>query len=294
MYTLPFTKDSVDLELDGKTVSVGKRCGKEIVGLKSIKINDWHVYGGVLYVNDDNGRLLYRLNSVSCENGRTFLVGDENGSGSTVVMRDPVLMRDNFEVFISSNKMYEPETKHRIIRSLARDGLSGDRILFVRGGVLSGKTGEEVKLETHREISVRSSDKGNTALRAVLLGDIEPVSDYVLFLHDTCEVMSGFLDAVRELEVGIPYDFMGLFWELSEFGNDIGFWSSEHLRKVRDFGFTESDRVGVLDEYARNLRYGVGGNPEILRSKDIYGDGLRAVTYLPSLKVKKYKKERYK
>jgi hypothetical protein len=152
-------------------------------------------------------------------------------------------------------------------------------VVFVAGS----DSAEITQEKGYTRFPVKDNYMGCTALTGLLGMDIE--LDYILVLHDTCEVTSGFVEKISKIDVGIPYDIISA-------QREIGLWSKSFLQRIRSMqGFSlPPSAYKVYDSLSDLCRLSCDYDTTVyLRSKDVYGTGVkRQVLEFTDFGIKKY------
>lgn len=292
---LPFTQNSI-LKLKGKKFSLGCKAvnGSKVSRLKDFSFDDedkWRVENGVIYLLDDRESVTHSINAIEIEGGTVFMSGEDMGAhGKSHAVRTVLYEKkeigENTFILISSHVDYEEKTLPRLIRSLAREGINPARIYVCVAGAEAGAP--EMK-DGYTRIPVEENFMGCTALYSLLFNwklSALPVFDYILLLHDTCEVTPGFADKIASTDIGLPYDIIeGKF--------ELGLWSKSFIGMLRGLDGFKFDNISGYEIYNFvkdfSRLYRKCSEPVQLRSKDVYGTGTkRMVLELQDLAVKKY------
>lgn len=297
-FTIPFTEESVKAELCGRIFVQGlKQVGThrvnkihESLELKSEDCPEglnWKVEDGCLYLLDEKDSVIAEINAVEVSNNQLFLSGEVYGmvgqKPARMLMYERRELGTDFFIVVSSHVDYEADTVPRLLRSLRKEGIPEDRIAVV----VSGVTDEEEPIErNYHRIPVKDNLMGCTGLLPLLDGSLKTKMSYVLLLHDTCEAIPGFESKIKQTDVGLPYD-------LIESINEIGLWSMDFIRRLSEIqGFDAVkgptyELYGSIKELCSLSCRGV--MPKSLRSKDVYGTGVkREVKEILELSLKKY------
>ena len=299
-YTIPFTKESVKKEICGRTMCLGTKlvAGHQVYPKKEIVLLSvpgdngipWRVENGALVLTDTQDSVTHCLDAIQIAGESTlFLSGDPlretSTKGSTrAVMYEKNSLGTAFQIVISSHVDYQELTLPRLLRSLAREGVPADRITVALGG----KEGDSEVKDGILYMPVESTAlAGCAALVPLLAGTLEPTMPYVLLMHDTCEAASGFGDAIKKVDVGLPFD-------LIQGTMEIGLWSSEFLKLLRDMPGLDLKKMSTskifssiheLCRLSRNCP-----KPHLWGTKDVYGSGIKRQVYeLEELGIKKYR-----
>jgi hypothetical protein len=287
-YKLPFTAKRIS-ELAGADMVLGHREGNMVGGLENASFDNTELEDGQIYILDDRDTRTHLINSIEIENGTVFLGGDVMGkigrSGNIrLVAYERKELGPDFMVAVSSHVDYEEKTLPRLIRSLDREGVPEDRVIVFVAGV---QPWEPMRSQErgYVRVPVAENHMGCTALNS-LLKDEELKFEYVMLLHDTCEVMPGFVETVSKVDVGLPYDIICGHRE-------IGLWSKSFIERLKKMdglnfdaipGYEIFKLVSELSKLQRRCP-----EPTYLRSKDVYGGGnKRQVMEVADLGVKKY------
>jgi hypothetical protein len=291
-FKLPFTEKTFLKEVSGKQFRLG--C-KDVGGSRVSRLQDfsfdtdkWEIQDGVVNLLDDKDSVIHCIDSIEIKNGTVFLSGEamkEHGRHNSVrtVLYEKKELGSDFLVAIASHVDYEEKTLPRLIRSLDREGIPEDRVLVFIGG----SQAEEPKTQEkgYIRIPVEGNYLGCTAL-SYLISDTEIEFDYVVVMHDTCEVTSGFAEKIASIDIGLPYDLIeGRF--------ELGLWSKSFLEMLRGLDGFKLEGVGGYDIFGfikgLSRLYRKCAEAKTLRSKDVYGTGInRAVLEFEDLGVKKY------
>jgi hypothetical protein len=246
----------------------------------------WNIEDGVLYLLDERDSITHTITAIEVENNSVFLSGEVMGSyGRNGAVRMMTYERkdlgQDFNIVISSHVDYEESTLPRLIRSLDREGVTEDRVVVV----VSGATGEITKEKGYTRIPTGDNLMGCTALSYLLKEDTE-LANYTLLLHDTCEVVSGFLESMGVTDIGLPYDIITAHLE-------IGLWSKpfiERLRGLDGLNLSKIRSYDIFNSLEDLCRLSCKrGDVTSLRSKDVYGNGVnRKVFEILGMGIKKY------
>lgn len=294
MYTFPFTEDSVREEICGRAMMVGLMNvgGNGLFNVREVVLRrnrddegvGWRVQNGLLLLEDEKGKATHEIDSVKIVNGKVCMGGypyREAGLGKPViaVMYERQDLGSDFHVLVSSHVDYEKVALPRLVRSLTRAGIPENRVTVIVGGGTGGMSQES----GYRRVPVAQELLGSTAIEYLVSDDCDIDSEYVVLLHDTCEAMPGFAESVMKFDVGIPFD---VYW----FWNEIGLWSMNMMRRVKEEGFERHPIHKIpsrLVEMAKIVRK--FAKREQRKVKDVYGHGEeRRVFEFPELAVKKY------
>lgn len=292
-FKLPFTEKTFLKEVSGKQFRLG--C-KDVGGSRVSRLQDfsfdtdkWEIRDGVVNLLDDKDSVIHCIDSIEIKNGTVFLSGEamkQYGRQNAVrtVLYEKKEIGDNFLVAVSSHVDYEEKTLPKLIRSLAREGIAEDRVIVFIAG--SDAAEPQTQEKGYVRIPVETNLMGCTALHSLLLDESSFSFDYMVLLHDTCEVTSGFKEKITTTDVGLPYDIIEGRFELS-------LWSNSFIEMLRSLDGFKFEGIGGYDIY--NFVKGLSRlhrkceQPKTLRSKDVYGTGVkRAVLEIEDLGVKKY------
>jgi hypothetical protein len=290
-YKIPFTEKSVVKDIGGKPMRLGyRKVGHHSVNkLTDFTLDNYEIIDGVLYLLDDRNSITHTVTSIEVENNSLFFSGEVMGAygkdgAVRMMLYEKKELGTDFLVAISSHVDYENKTLPKLIRSLAREGISEERVVvFVAGSDSSEITQEK----GYTRFPVKNNYMGCTSLSGLLDLDIE--LDYAMLLHDTCEVTSGFAEKVSQIDVGIPYDVISA-------QREIGLWSKaffDRIKSLQGFRLPESG-YKVYDSLMDLSRLSCNYNSAIhLRSKDVYGTGVRRKVFeLVDFGIKKYSGEK--
>jgi hypothetical protein len=286
-YKIPFTEKSVAKDITGKEMRLGyRKVGHHSVNkLTDFTLDKHEVIDGVLYLLDERDSITHAVTAIEVENNALFFSGEVMGAHGRdgavrMMLYEKKELGSDFLIAVSSHVDYEAKALPRLIRSLAREGISEDKVVvFVAGSDSSEITQEK----GYTRFPVKDNYMGCTALSGLLDMDIE--LSYALLLHDTCEVTSGFAEKVSKIDVGIPYDMISA-------QREIGFWSKAFLNRIKSLqgfriplsGYEVYNSLMDLCRLSCNCSEVQG-----LRSKDVYGTGVRRqVQELVDIGVKKY------
>lgn len=266
---------------------------QEVVLSKSGKVpsmGSWGVEDGALRLLDDNGHLVTEFRSIETRNGCVYAVG-RNVLESTAVNPRPILnikkpVGDDFGIVISSHINYEKLAVPRIIRSLEGDGFDVGKIVVVIGNDKDNdgiaNVCPELGVMTFR---TRKDIFGMTALNNIPDASKRP---YWLLLHDTCEVINGFVKNISNLDVGLNPDVV-LFRPPTE-NVEFGLYRSEFISlcslpvdtKPFDYLNMTMQKASIISILNSSFKQ----EPE----KDVYGKGIvREVINFNTLGFKKYR-----
>jgi hypothetical protein len=287
MIEIPFTQENIQAEFAGKLLNVATVSSGKVCMIDEVSTENWWIENGVIRIPTEDGTAI--INSLRVLNGKSFLYGQiEEGYNCDCVVFETQKMGEDFQVFISTCTSYEDKTIPRLIRSLKRVGIGGERIVVVSGGHKSNS--QEEKGE-YTYLQVEKDHLGLTAISALLRGDCDSTLKYVLLVHDTCEVTSDFSALAASVEVGLPFDFLDLI-DNSRNQTEFGFWSSDFICRLKEKGYqienTSTKSAANLLLRQANLVNSVASSRD-LRKKDVYGTGSeRRVVLYPEIGIKKY------
>lgn len=184
-------------------------------------------------------------------------------------------MGATFTVVISSNTGYEGKTVKKLVRSLHNDGV--DDIIVAVSGCNKGLSDIETDNGVYARVGVPAGWRGLSGLLPFYRGNIDINKEYILLLHDTCEVVSGFFNTMINVDISYPVDFIGFVDSKNSLG-EMGFYSTYLLDSIE-----QSDLLGIKS-YMK-MSYYLTDKATALNSRDVYQTGnKRSVADLGSLK----------
>jgi len=290
MYTIPFTEKSVKEEICGRRMveATKKASTSEVNAEREFVLEEnagWRIEGGVLCLVNERDSVVDEINCVEVAEGVTFLGGEALHRPLRVIVYEREALGTDYRIVVSSHVGYEEKTISRLVRSLVREGGPEDCItIVVGGGEEEGQV--EVTGKGYNRIEVKGNLMGLTGIIPLLDGRLEIPTGHVLMLHDTCEAIPGFRQRIESLDVGIPYDMVqGLM--------EIGLWSMNFIRRLGKMQGLTLEKVNPYNLFETLMSYRQFhrkvSNPNVLRSKDVYGAGVpRQVLELEDLGIKKY------
>lgn len=269
--------NEVVLNADGTASGVGK----------------WEITDGVLRLCDKDGGLLYEFRSLETKNncvymvGRSVLESSVNGILRVTLHKKSVISTTDFGICVSSHIDYEKDTLSRLFKSLNRDGFNMGNIFVVVGG--DTKTAGKIDVDPEYNVKIlrqRQNLMGFTAFS--VSSEFEPLQ-YWLLLHDTCEVVGGFYEKMKTLDIGLNPDII-LFGD-SKDKFEMGMYSKNFLRNC-GLVSESTKSEGLLDIMISRASVVVVLNSIVKKEaeRDIYGTGNKRETILfNSLGIKKFK-----
>jgi hypothetical protein len=240
--------------------------------------NDLEVDNGILWVLDDKGRPLYRVNGINTENGKTRMCGEDLRAKDTHdIVISPNKNIDDFGICISSHIDYYEVTLPRLVKSIKNVGFKGSIVACVVDTSKRPRPLKDLGLNDVDVIQVRNNKYGFSSLL-----DIDKSHDYWLMLHDTCELTSDF--DVSGIDVGLNPDYI-----LLSDGLDIGFYSHPFISRIKsDIELLNPDKIKKFLRKSANVWIPSSGKAKSLPAKYVYGSGKKRNVLLIDIGIKKY------
>ena len=285
-YSIPFIADELSNLLSGSITIVQNDIYSTnsllvdslILGDKQTftgtKSGTWRVENGqIIFATDKHDE--YIFNGLETNNNSMYYIGtsplvDVAKTKTRFLMYKNKALGDNFSICISTCEKYLETTLPRLLKSLRRVNFPETRI-----SVVVGNCKEELAkgVDGIKYFYTKEDLKEFNGLIGA-----DP-NMHCLLLHDTCEVGANFYDVMKNVNVGINYDFISCFEQ-----NYIGLYSPDYLAQRRSLNALTSKTV-------LPFKFWLDLSKDVIKivDKDVYGLGnKRQVVYNNVFGISKY------
>ena len=256
-------------------------------------VGGWGIDSGVLRLLDEKGGLMYEFRALETKNncvyavGRNVLESSLTGVSRIILHKKSFLSSAGFGICISSHSDYDKATLPRLFKSLKREGVNMNSVFAVVGG--DNKANGETVIDPEYKVSIMRQKQDFMGFTAFTDKSDFSAAPYWLLLHDTCEVVEGFMAKLKSLDIGLNPDMILFKHPKEKF--EMGVYSASFIQKscVPNQSTRATEHLEILTNRA-NLVVAFDSVVKKEVERDIYGMGIKREPLLfSSLGIRKYK-----
>jgi len=246
----------------------------------------WETGEGILKLMLGDSSFLYAFNGLDINNGVVRAVGKipiSSPRGTVrAVMHEEKALGDRWGVRISSHVRYVKEAVPPLLKSLKKADVSMSRVMVAVGGSKS----DACDYHDDDGVTFLHTTEDHHGLTALPIGLSMDEVDYVVCLHDTCDVTPDFVEKISAFDIGLNPDIIS-FCNNQAF--ELGIFAMDFLDGL------EFPRVHLvsLPDVLRTLSSVVvnyGASEKCLGKRDVYGTGVqREEISIPTMGIKKFR-----